>query len=201
MGLLAPCPTPILEDQGVPLSLDSTLWRSIWKGTQVYWEGLPIADDSCMGGNIICITDTKCLSSSSCKAIFYTMSCSRSVCLIKHATFLITFTVFLPSTWNFPKWSCFLPRFYIFCHHLFNNCDRTSWLILIMKPVWFSRFFYCSLSATFNLSSSLRMKNKIEIIRNVWVVMAAACQSGWIFTIQCVDVWNPQFFSTSTFHL
>jgi hypothetical protein len=25
MGLLAPCPTPILEDYGVPLSLDSTL--------------------------------------------------------------------------------------------------------------------------------------------------------------------------------
>jgi hypothetical protein len=25
MGLLAPCPTPILEDQGVSLSLDSTL--------------------------------------------------------------------------------------------------------------------------------------------------------------------------------
>jgi hypothetical protein len=26
MGFLAPCPTPILEDQGVSLSLDSTLW-------------------------------------------------------------------------------------------------------------------------------------------------------------------------------
>jgi hypothetical protein len=26
MGLLAPCPTPILEAQGVSLSLDSTLW-------------------------------------------------------------------------------------------------------------------------------------------------------------------------------
>jgi hypothetical protein len=26
MGLLAPCPTPILEDQGVSLNLDSTLW-------------------------------------------------------------------------------------------------------------------------------------------------------------------------------
>jgi hypothetical protein len=27
MGLLAPCPTPILEDQGASFSLDTTLWR------------------------------------------------------------------------------------------------------------------------------------------------------------------------------
>jgi hypothetical protein len=30
MGLLAPCPTPILEDQGVSLGLDSTLTLPAW---------------------------------------------------------------------------------------------------------------------------------------------------------------------------